>query len=303
MIVKGNIRFLRMHSKVSDISSAALLAMLLFCGAAYSESIPLVREHGTLQVPAVINGKILFNFTIDSGATDVSIPANVFFTLTRAGTVSSQDFLDKRAYKLADGSTEFSQRFRIRSLRVGSLELRDVIASVVPSAGSLLLGQSFLSRLRSWSIDNERQVLVLAEVASSRSALIVPHPNNRDGGTGWQRLSDLHDPQGVLFLNTASFQSNGNLRWFSEKHVFPPHTATWLGKWVNYSVDHWEFDCRDKRAKLDARSDTYEDGTLWVADAHLLSSTAWHSVQGDAWKEGEMKLLCERVRPDTFSTR
>ena len=103
--------------------------------------------------------------------------------------------------------------------------------------------------------------------------------------------------------NTASFQTNGNLRWFSEKHVFPPHTAKWLGKWVSYSVDHWEFDCTDKRAKLDARSDIYEDGTLWVADAPLLSSTAWHGVEGDAWKEGEMKLLCERVRPDTFSTR
>lgn len=88
-----------MHSKVSDIESAALLAMLLSCGAAYSESIPLVHEHGTLQVPVVINGKISLNFTIDSGATDVSIPANVFFSLTREGTVSPQDFLDKRAYK------------------------------------------------------------------------------------------------------------------------------------------------------------------------------------------------------------
>jgi clan AA aspartic protease (TIGR02281 family) len=299
---EGRYTFLRMHSKMSDISSAVLLAMLLFCGAAYSESIPLVHEHGTLQVPVVINGQSLFNFTIDSGATDVSIPANIFFALTRAGTVSPQDFLDKRAYKLADGSTEFSQRFRIRSLRVGSLELRDVIASVVPSKGSLLLGQSFLSRLSSWSIDNERQVLVLAEIASPRSALIVPRAG-KNGGNGWERLSDLHDPKGVLFLNTASFQTNGNLRWFSEKHVFPPHTAKWLGKWVSYSVDHWEFDCTDKRAKLDARSDIYEDGTLWVADAPLLSSTAWHSVEGDAWKEGEMKLLCERVRPDTFSTR
>jgi clan AA aspartic protease (TIGR02281 family) len=299
---EGRYTFFRVHSKVSHISSAALLATLFFCGAAYSESIPLVHEHGTLQVPVVINGKSSFNFTIDSGATDVSIPANVFFTLTRAGTVLPQDLLDKRAYKLADGSTEFSQRFRIRSLRVGSVELRDVIASVVPSAGSLLLGQSFLSRLRSWSIDNERQLLVLAEIASPRSAFIVARVS-KIGGTGWKRLSDLHDPNGVLFLNTASFQSNGNLRWFSEKHIFPPHTATWLGKWVNYSVDHWEFDCTDKRAKLDARSDTYEDGTLWVADAPLLSSTAWHSVQGDPWKEGEMKLLCERGEAGYLSTR
>ena len=281
-----------MHFKVIDISGA-LLAMLLFCGAAYSESISLVHEHGTLQVPVVINGKILFNFTIDSGATDVTIPADVFFSLTRAGTVSPADFLDKRTYKLADGSTESSQRFRIRSVRVGNVELRDVIASVVPSAGSLLLGQSFLSRLKSWSIDNERQVLLITQAASSRPALIAPRSSDKNGGKRWERLSDLNDPKGALFLNTASFQSNGNLRWFSEKHVFPPHTEKWLGKLVNFTVDHWEINCIDRRAKLEARSDTYEDGTLWVADAHLLSSTAWHSVHGDAWKEDEMKLLCE----------
>ncbi len=58
-------------------------------------------------------------------------------------------------------SKQSSQRFRIRSLRIGSLELRDVVASVAPIAGSLLLGQSFLSRIKSWSIDNERHLLVL----------------------------------------------------------------------------------------------------------------------------------------------
>jgi clan AA aspartic protease (TIGR02281 family) len=289
--------FLRMHSKVSDIASAALFAMLLICGAAYSESIPLVHEHGTLQVPVVINGKLSLNFTIDSGATDVCIPANVFFSLTRDGTVSAQDFLDKRAYQLADGTTKFSRRFRIRSLRVGHLELRDVIASVIPAAGSLLLGQSFLSRLKSWSIDNERQVLLITPSATSRSALITPRAINKNGGSGWVRLSDLNDPAGALFVNTMSLRSDGNLRWYSEKHVFPRHTEKWLGKWVSYTVDHWEFDCGEERAKLEARTDTYEDGTLWVADSKLLSSAAWHLVQGDTWKEGEMKLLCEERQP------
>jgi hypothetical protein len=282
-----------MHSKMSNISSAALLAMLLACGAANSESVPLIREHGTLQVPVVINGKISLNFTIDSGATDVSIPANVFFTLTRAGTVSRQDFLDKRVYKLADGSTEVSQRFRIRSLRVGNLELRYVIASVVPSAGSLLLGQSFLSRLKSWSIDNERQALLITESATSRSPLIAPRAKNSNRGSDWVRLSVANDPAGELFVNTASFQGNGNLRWLWEKHVFPPHTEKWQGKWVNYAVDHWEFDCGEQRARLQARTDYYEDGTQWVADAALISSTAWHRVQPDTWKNAEMKLLCD----------
>lgn len=280
------------HRKLSEISGAALLAMLLSCAAAHAESIPLVHENGTLQVPVVINGKVSLNFMVDSGATDVSIPANIFYSLTRAGTVSSQDFLDKRAYTLADGSTEYAQRFRIRSLRVGNLELQDVIASVMPSAGSLLLGQSFLSRLKSWSIDNERHVLLITASANSQPLSIVPRVTGIRM-SGWVRLSDLNDPAGALYVDTASFRGVGKLRWFSEKHVFPARTETWLGKWVSYTVDQWEYDCGDERAKLDARTDTYADGSHWVADSHLLSSAAWHHVRGDTWKQGEMKLLCE----------
>jgi clan AA aspartic protease (TIGR02281 family) len=279
--------------RLSGMAGAAFLALLITCGAAHSESVPLIHEHGTLQVPVVINRKISLNFTIDSGATDVSIPANVFFTLTRAGTVSSQDFLDKRVYKLADGSSQISQRFRIRSLQVGNLELRDVIASVVPSAGSLLLGQSFLSRLKSWSIDNERQALLITPSATSRSPLVAARAKNGNRGSDWERLSAANDPAGGLFVNTASFQGNGHLRWLTDKHVFPPHTEKWQGKWVGYAVDQWEFDCGEQRARLEARTDYYEDGSHWVADSALISSTAWHRVQADTWKAGEMKLLCE----------
>jgi hypothetical protein len=282
-----------MQAKVSELSSAALLAMLLSCGAAYSESIPLIHTHGTLQVPAVINDRISLNFTIDSGATDVSIPATVFAALTRSGAVSPQDFLDKRMYRLADGSGEISQRFRIRSLRVGKLEVRDVIASVGDSGGLLLLGQSFLSRLKSWSIDNERQTLLITESTTSRSPLIVPRAKDGKGAGDWVRVTALNEPEAELFVNTASFQRNGNLRSLWEKHVFPPHTETWLGKWVNYAVDHWEFDCGEERVKLDARTDYYEDGTRWIADPKLISSTAWHRVSADTIKDGEMKLLCD----------
>jgi hypothetical protein len=275
------------------LSSAALWAMLLSCGAAYSESIPLIHAHGTLEVPVVINGKISLNFTIDSGATDVSIPASIFSTLTRDGTVSREDFLDKRMYKLADGSGEISQRFRIRSLRVGKLEVRDVIASVGDSGGLILLGQSFLSRLKSWSIDNERQTLLITESATSRSPLITPHAKDGQGASDWVRVTATNSSDGELFVNTASFQGNGNLRSLWEKHVFPPHSEKWLGKWVNHAEDHWQFDCGEARVKMDARTDYYEDGTRWVADSKLISATAWHRVPPDTIKDGEMKLLCD----------
>ena len=76
-------------------------------------------------------------------------------------------------------------------------------------------------------------------------------------------------------------------------YVFPAHSERWLGKWVSYAEDHWQFNCGDERAKLHARTDTYEDGSQWIADSNLISSTAWHRVDGDTLKEGEMKLLCE----------
>lgn len=270
-----------------------MLGIFLSFGPAYSESIPLINTHGALEVPVVINGKISLNFTIDSGATDVSIPATVFSTLTRDGTVTSEDFLDKRIYKLADGSGELSQRFRIRSLRVGKLEVRDVIASVGDSGGFLLLGQSFLSRLKTWSIDNERQTLLITESATARSPLIMPRAKESHGTNDWVRVTALNEPTGDLFVNTASFQGNGNLRLLWEKHVFPPHSEKWLGKWVNYAMDHWAFDCGEEKVKLQARTDYYEDGTRWVADSKLIASTAWHRLPADTGKVGEMKLVCD----------
>jgi clan AA aspartic protease (TIGR02281 family) len=143
-----------------------LLALLLAYGTAHAESIPLIHEHGIFLVPVVINGEITLKFTIDSGASDVSVPADVVSTLQRTGTISNSDFLDSQSYELADGSRHVSRRFKIRSLRVGGLELHNVIASVAPAEGSLLLGQSFLSRLKTWSMDNERHMLVFNEPAT-----------------------------------------------------------------------------------------------------------------------------------------
>jgi predicted aspartyl protease len=53
------------------------------------------------------------------------------------------------------------QTFRIQRLKVGDLEIENVIASIAKVKGDLLLGQSFLTRFKSWSIDNERGVLLL----------------------------------------------------------------------------------------------------------------------------------------------
>jgi predicted aspartyl protease len=130
-------------------------------GATSSLQIPLHKRGGVLVVPVSINDAITLDFVLDSGATDVSVPADVVLTLMRTGTITRDDFLGSKEYTLADGTVVPSQTFRIKSLKVGDRVLKNVSGSISSANGTLLLGQSFLSRFKAWSIDNSRQVLVL----------------------------------------------------------------------------------------------------------------------------------------------
>jgi clan AA aspartic protease (TIGR02281 family) len=123
--------------------------------------VPLRIDRGISFVPVEINGTLKLDFALDSGASDVSIPADVFSTLKRTATVKEADFIGQQSYVLADGSTTQSTTFKIRSLRIGTLVIEDVKASVTPAHASLLLGQSFLERFKSWSIDNTTHELLL----------------------------------------------------------------------------------------------------------------------------------------------
>jgi uncharacterized protein len=103
--------------------------------------VALQLRGGTFVVPVTINDRINLDFTVDSGASTVAIPADVFGTLIRAGTIGDADFIGKKTFTLADGSEQTQQTFRIRSLKVGDRILHDVEASVAPVAGELRPGR------------------------------------------------------------------------------------------------------------------------------------------------------------------
>ena len=128
---------------------------------AFRSSIQMKKEGGTYVVPVLVNNAITLDFMVDSGASDVSIPEDVVSTLIRAGTIRDTDFIGEQTYVLADGSRVKSKTFRIRSLKVGDRVLENVTGSVADKKGTLLLGQSFLGRFKSWSIDNTKHALVL----------------------------------------------------------------------------------------------------------------------------------------------
>lgn len=145
------------------IGAVLLLAPI----SAAAESVQLEQSGGVYMLPVRINDAITIPFVLDSGAAEVAIPADVFSTLRRTGTVSQNDSLGAGTFIMADGSKVRSERFIIHKMTVGNHLINDVVANVVPASGDPLLGQSFLAKLPKWSIENSRHVLIFDETGTA----------------------------------------------------------------------------------------------------------------------------------------
>jgi len=160
------------------VAVASIIAGICIASAD-AETVQLVREHGIYMVPVQINRQMTVPFALDSGASEVTIPQDIFLTLTRTGTIKDSDFVGTGLYVMADGSEHSSKRFILRELKVGDHVISNVTANVVSVKADPLLGQSFLSRLPSWAIDNQQHALILRDeggVAVSPPAASLTQP-------------------------------------------------------------------------------------------------------------------------------
>jgi hypothetical protein len=147
---------------------------------ATAETIQLVRHGDDYLVPVRVNNALILPFILDTGANNVVIPADVFLTLTRTGTVNTSDFIGTGTAVLADGSEHPIDHYLLHELSVGDHVVRNVVASVSRVKGEPLLGQSFLSKLPAWTIDNVRHALVLNDMPGSgapQRAALQPPPS------------------------------------------------------------------------------------------------------------------------------
>ena len=123
--------------------------------------IKLEQEHGIFVAPVTVNGDMNLKFAVDTGASDVSIPAEVIMAMMDSGALTQKDFVGEKTVMLADGSKHQAKVFRLRSLKLGDLVLDNVTATSAEKNAPLLLGQSFLGRLKSWSMDNAAHTLMI----------------------------------------------------------------------------------------------------------------------------------------------
>lgn len=123
------------------------------------EEIPFTKEGGVCKVKCAING-LLLHFIFDTGAADVSISSVEATFMAKNDFLSSSDIIGKQNYQTADGNITEGTIINLKDVKLGSLHLNNIKASVVRNqAAPLLLGQSVLSKLGKIEIDNTKKVL------------------------------------------------------------------------------------------------------------------------------------------------
>ena len=152
---------------------------------AAAETIQLKKHAGGgYLIPGRINDAVTVTFVLDTGASDVSIPDEVARELEQAGKLDRGDFIGTRTYVLADGSKVPSRRVLLREVTVGGQTVSNVTASISRSGSPPLLGQSFLSKFASWTLDNERAVLVLKTKGDDSATSSAAESGGRPGASG-----------------------------------------------------------------------------------------------------------------------
>lgn len=143
------------------LGSATVLNKSLASNNSCDNPIKLYKSNSNLfEIPTEINNVLKISFIIDSGASEISITPDVALTLIRTGTIKENDWLEGAIYKFADGSTAKSERFNIKSLKIGDMTLYNVSASISNSLEApMLLGQNALSKLGKISIDYNYGIL------------------------------------------------------------------------------------------------------------------------------------------------
>ncbi|NGZ05420.1 MAG: hypothetical protein G8237_03610 [Magnetococcales bacterium] len=97
-------------------------------------TVPLIRDvYGMYTLKMRLNNNQEITAVVDTGASALLLPEDVVTWLLRSGTLKRSDSLGGAKVIIADGSMVDAEVFKIASLRVGDLELKDVRGISIPA--------------------------------------------------------------------------------------------------------------------------------------------------------------------------
>lgn len=139
-----------------------LIATLFVFATNYSnadERIKMTYENGVYTIPCEVNG-VPLRFIIDTGACMVSISMTEARFMYKNGYIDENDFIGTAKTRIANGDLEENMKLNLKEVKVGNKTLNNVEALVSKSSNApLLLGQSVLRQLGTWSVDGDYLVI------------------------------------------------------------------------------------------------------------------------------------------------
>jgi hypothetical protein len=158
------------------VATLLLLSLAGWAAPARAAEVQLGESGGIYTVTGQINRSVTLQFLVDPGSAVVLIPRAALRQLVAEGSVTEGDVVGVSIAELADRSLYQTARIRLRELRVGNDVARDVIAAVSPGLSHALLGQSFLRRFASVTIDNRRRTLTLSGQGPGDTGYVAAAP-------------------------------------------------------------------------------------------------------------------------------
>jgi clan AA aspartic protease (TIGR02281 family) len=141
------------------------------------EVIDMKKESGVYTIPCEVNG-LKLRFIFDTGASVVSISLTEVSFMLKNGYLDADDIIGTTDVAVANGSVDENYIINIKSLKIGSVTLKDVRAVVSNGLDApLLLGQTVLDKLGHWSFRN--------------SQLILNDYDGDDSEYSWEQLKEM----------------------------------------------------------------------------------------------------------------
>ena len=103
-------------------------------------------QNGTIYTPCTINGIDIDSMTFDSGASIVQISKELADQMRKNGTLTIDDSIRKDIFVFANGEYREQPVVVLHSVKIGDIELHDVIGTITDTKDpKLLLGQTVIS--------------------------------------------------------------------------------------------------------------------------------------------------------------
>ena len=122
------------------------------------------KKSGLHYLDIVLNERYRIEITLDSGASVTSISPDIVDFLYQAGAITFDDFVkgEKMPIRLADGSVNWLGQLWLKQVRIGNVVIPRVRALINPDKKwMMLLGQSVLQRLGKYTVDYDKDMLIL----------------------------------------------------------------------------------------------------------------------------------------------